>query len=463
MVGKKGSIPVGRLKSLVCSLLVLLACQAPVFAQESSEVVNAGGERQTGLAVNRPIADKWALIVGIGNFADSKIPKLKYATKDARDFYNYLVKDAHFKPDHVRVLLDETATQRRIVSELGSRGLPRLVRPDDLVVIFFSTHGSPSQMDNQGSNFLVAYDSDPDDLYATGVEMQKILNQIKERIGSDRVLLVMDACHSGSISKNAKGLKRSANFDAKALAEGSGQLVICSSLPDEQSWESKRYENGVFTKNLIDGLRSNPSATISSVFEKMSDLVAAEVKEDYPGAKQTPALHSKWTGNDLVISALPSSPRIIPETVVLDLEPDSSALVGRPPVFVAKPKKGGTPLSKPSADDAQKSALVITKDYFGKEEDPRKAYQEACAQQAAHFNEPEYYYRKARVLIQLGNYSKADQELKGLLVDNPNSSAYHLAKAYCNHKLGNKFAAQDEIGMAKFHDPSLPREIVFGD
>ncbi len=105
MVGKKGSIPVGRLKSVVCSMLVLLACQAPVFAQESSEVVNAGGERQTGLAVNRPIADKWALIVGIGNFADSKIPKLKYATKDARDFYNYLVKDAHFNPDYVRVLL----------------------------------------------------------------------------------------------------------------------------------------------------------------------------------------------------------------------------------------------------------------------------------------------------------------------------------------------------------------------
>ncbi|NJL72095.1 MAG: caspase family protein [Candidatus Competibacteraceae bacterium] len=124
MVGKRGSIPVRLLKFAVCSLLTLAISQGRVTAQESSEVVNAGGERQAGLAVNRPIADKWALIVGIGNFADSKIPKLKYATKDARDFYNYLVKDAHFKPDHVRVLLDETATQRRIVSELGSRGLP---------------------------------------------------------------------------------------------------------------------------------------------------------------------------------------------------------------------------------------------------------------------------------------------------------------------------------------------------
>jgi hypothetical protein len=36
---------------------------------------------------------------------------------------------------------------------------------------------------------------------------------------------------------------------------------------------------------------------------------------------------------------------------------------------------------------------------------------EACSQQAAHFNEPAYYYRKAVILIQIEFY-KAEQELK---------------------------------------------------
>jgi uncharacterized caspase-like protein len=185
------------------------------------------------------------------------------------------------------------------MSEVGSRFLARLAKPDDLIVIFFSTHGSPSQMDIRGRNYLVAYDSDPEDLYASGIEMQKILESIQGRVLTDRVLLVLDACHSGSIDPNAKGIVRSANFDAAELAEGSGQLVICSSKPDEQSWESKRYENGVFTRNLLAALRSTPNANLSEAFSKMQTLVQDEVREDHPGARQTPVINSKWSGNQL--------------------------------------------------------------------------------------------------------------------------------------------------------------------
>lgn len=423
---------------------------------------------------NRPIGDKWALIVGISEFASNKVPQLKYSAKDARDFYNYLIKEAHFAPDHVRILLNEKATQRRILSELGSKGLPRLVREDDLLVLFFSTHGSPSQMDTSGSNFLLAYDTDPDDLYPSGVEMQDVFHMLSKRLHTDRVLMVLDACHSGSLDPNAKGLTRSSNFDTEQIALGSGQMVICSSEQDEQSWESKRYKNGVFTKNLLDVLRGNPNGTITSNFEKMKSTVSNEVQEDYPGASQKPVLRSKWSGNDIVLATLPSAPRIIPQTVMVDLEPDSSndvrASIGggntgsgatNNPVKLPPQTVIGS-IQSPTKND-QRSVLKLTTTFFSNEINPKTAYTEACRQQAAHFNEPEYYYRKARILMQLGNFSKADQELKGLLVDAPNNSMYHLARAYCYHRLGNKFGAEDELSMAKFHDPSLPRDIQFGD
>ncbi|MBX9694937.1 MAG: caspase family protein, partial [Cyanobacteria bacterium] len=211
------------------------------FAQASAGAGTAGATQ----AVNRPVRDKWALIVGISDYQNKDIPRLKYASKDARDFRDYLVNEANFAPDHVRLLLNEQATQRRVLSELGTKFLARVAKPDDMVVLFFSSHGSPAQADIRGQNFIVASDTDPEDLYTTGIEMDKVVDSIKSRILSDRVLLVLDACHSGAVRTNSKGLYYKGNFDAEQLAQGTGQLVICSSEPNQQSWESKRYENGI--------------------------------------------------------------------------------------------------------------------------------------------------------------------------------------------------------------------------
>lgn len=452
---------------LLC-LILWLSC-GEVGAQPGKDA--SGAVSTTDQAkVNDRVRDKWALVVGIGTFADPKIPHLKFATKDARDFYNYLVHDANFAPDHVRLLLDEKATRRRIMSELGSTFLARLAQSDDLILLFFSTHGSPAQLDIRGMNYVVAYDSDPKDLFATGIEMQKIIESIQNRVLSNRVLLVLDACHSGGVDPNAKGMMRVGNFDAQSLAEGSGQMVICSSQPDEQSWESKRYQNGVFTKRLLDGLRSaGPSAPLPKAFDQAQRLVETEVKEDYPGARQTPALHSKWSGNDLIIAVKPNDPETIPPTVLSDLEADSS---GATPVIQIQTQ---TPDQDRVATVATVSGLntgsvlrgkvplKLTRSYFSNEADPRAAYQSMCQAQDVNFNNPDFYYRKAKILIQMGNWGKAMQELKGVIVDDPNNSDYYLARALCFHKLGMEALAQADLRSAQFKNPTLPETIEFGE
>jgi hypothetical protein len=452
----------------------------------SNQVVNQAAVADS---VNKPVRDKWALIVGIGEFNSDKIPKLKYATKDARDFYTYLTKEAHFAPDHVRILLDGKATQRRIMSELGSKFLARLARPDDMIVLFFSTHGSPSQMDIRGRNYIVAADSDPEDLFATGIEMQKVLESIQSRVLSDRVLLVMDACHSGSVSGEGKGIARTGNFDAEVLAAGSGQMVICSSKPDEQSWESKRYQNGVFTKNLLDGLRSGGSSTsIAKAFETAQSAIQNEVKEDHPGARQTPVLHSKWSGNELLLAIKPAAPERIPPTVFEDLDLDSTDVA----TGVAPAKQASKPVSNPesssedfapatsgsrantgsyaprysaegaASEDSDKK-LVLTRAYFSNDPTPEKSYQYACEASGANFNNTDLYYRKAALLIQMGKYGKAMQQLTGVLVDDPNNEHYRLARAFCFAKQGMRALAAEDIRTAQFKNPKLPTKIEFGD
>ncbi len=277
---------------------------------ESEEVSPRADEKGSPTTKANPIEDKWAFVVGVSKFARPGID-LKYSAKDARDLASYLVKEANFAPDHVKLLVDEQATKERVLAELGDKWLPRLAHPNDLVLIFISTHGSPSQADLEGLNYLVMHNTDPGSLYATGLPLSDLAAAVKHRVHSNRVVLIIDACHSGA-ADTAKGLGRVGNVDSASLAQGTGQLIICSSQPNQVSWESKRYPNGVFTHQLIEALRGQSGKiTLSQAFEKLKDSVQTEVLQDR-SELQTAVLKSKWSGNDLIISAPPAKPRPVP-------------------------------------------------------------------------------------------------------------------------------------------------------
>ncbi|QQR56943.1 MAG: caspase family protein [Candidatus Melainabacteria bacterium] len=450
--------------TLLLSICVTVgnACTSRVFAQ---------GQDQD---LNKPVRDKWALIVGISKFKNSNVPSLKFASKDALDFYNYLIKEGNFKPDHVRVLLDEQATRQRIMSELGNKFLHPLAKKDDLVVLYFSTHGSPAQLDGEGKNFLVAYDSEPDELWASGIEMQQILENVNSRIHADRALLVLDACHSGNINpntKDGKGLYRAANIDPNAMTLGTGKMVLCSSSPEEASWESKRYQNGVFTRNLLEGLRAKGANTpMSDAFDVMCSNISNEVQEDRPGVRQTPALNSKWQGNGMILAVRPAAPQLIPQTVSDLLPPDSIAIMRGGKSGVGGQNNNvafATRLSNAPSDQktnlASPQKLVLTWKYFSNVENPDKAYTSACEAGDANFNNVEFLFNKAKINIQRQKWSAAEQQLKNALIDDPNRWDFYLARAYCYYKMKRNALAMSDLENAKFKNPTLPRDIEFGD
>jgi hypothetical protein len=283
--------------------LSLAFLAAPSLAAQAGKVAAVPAQ-----AASRPIQDKWALVVGISRFQHPGID-LKYPAKDAKDFYQYLIGDGQFAPDHVILLTDERATRSNILSLIGDKWLPRLANPDDLVVIFVSTHGSPADADVGGVNYLIAHDTNPDSLYATGIPIQDLMRTIKKRVHSDRVVLIMDACHSGAGTADAKGLFRSGNVDASHVVAGTGQLVIASSRPDQLSWEAKKYPNSVFTKNLIDCLRKDGGSTkLGTAFKVLQERVQQEVLFER-GQLQTPEMKSQWRGDDLMLATKPAQPR----------------------------------------------------------------------------------------------------------------------------------------------------------
>lgn len=277
------------------------------------------------LPKDRPVSDKWALIVGISKFQQRTLPELRYAAKDAKDFRDFLVTKGNFAPDHVRLLLNEKATRKQILSSFD-KFLGRVARKDDLVVVYFSTHGSPETADSRGRSYLISHDADKEDLFASAIPMSDIMELVRERITSDRVLLVMDTCFSGAtVAPGSKSVDEVGNLDAAKIAQGSGQLVICSSSPKERSWESRRYTNGIFTKKLIDALRANgPKTKLHNAFNAVVDEVENEVREDQ-GIRQHPVLAAAgWKGEDLMLAAPAATPRPLPEVVQQLLDPDSS-------------------------------------------------------------------------------------------------------------------------------------------
>ncbi len=248
----------------------------------------------------KPVGEKWALVVGVSNFEDKSI-NLRYAAKDATDFANFLTSKGNFKADHVKLLVDENATRQNIIDSL-MKWLNKASK-NDLVLLYVSSHGSPASKDNDNKNFLVAHDTNKENLLATGIPMQWLSQIISKSVVSDRVVMVLDVCHSGAAREGQKTLFREPGINMRTVTFGAGQSILCSSQADQVSWESKKYPNSVFTKKLIEGLVSQgDKTTLTQAYDYVKDKVESEVMSDR-GERQTPILDTTlWDGDDAIIA-----------------------------------------------------------------------------------------------------------------------------------------------------------------
>ncbi|MBS1990983.1 MAG: tetratricopeptide repeat protein [Cyanobacteria bacterium SZAS LIN-3] len=289
----------------------------------------------------RPVRDKWALVVGISNFKDSAI-NLRYAAKDATDFRNYLVNEAHFQPDHVCLLTDARATRENIVSNLGEKWLRKLAKKDDLVCIYISSHGSAAKPEAGATNFVVPYEGNMENLVFSGIPMQWLTAGLKDLVHCDRMVVLLDVCHGGAatgaraVEKGAgdgstdsaavggKGVGRETGVDPSLITVGDGQVVLASSSASQVSWESQNYQNGVFTRRLIEGLKQRgDKTTIDEAFVYMKERVEEEVLRDRAQV-QTPVMEKNWQGADLLLAAPPVAPGPGPGSPAKNLPPGKS-------------------------------------------------------------------------------------------------------------------------------------------
>jgi uncharacterized caspase-like protein len=232
---------------------------------------------------------RWAVIIGISSYQDSRIPKLRYASADARAFYQWIVsKEGTYSPSQVKVLVNKYATGINIKDALFN-WLGQALE-EDVVTIYFAGHGSPQSPDYPDNLFLLPYDTDFSNIASTGFPMWDIETALRRFIKSRRVIVIADACHSGGVGQSFDVARRSnrgvkVNRISTKLNDlskiGKGICVISAAGDRQFSQESRKWGggHGVFTYYLLEGLNGkadynrNNSVSLGEIIPYLSEHV----------------------------------------------------------------------------------------------------------------------------------------------------------------------------------------------
>jgi len=276
-----------------------------------------------------PVRNKWALVVGISQFSDTRL-SLHYTTKDAKDFAAALTdpKVGRFPASNVHMLGESEVPTRRFKEELN--WLARSAQEDDLVVIFVATHGTSRKDDTAEVNYIVTSDTDlssQDSLFGSALAMVELSDIVRTRIKARRTVILLDTCHSaGAMAATKERATGLADFAPSGtvldrIRQGVGRAILTSSQEEQFSFEGAPYQNGYFTHFLLEALRQNNGMnTIQQNYDYVKDqlpkAVAARVqasrgvrlKDDTPAepsqaATQVPVLSSSELGGDIVLGA----------------------------------------------------------------------------------------------------------------------------------------------------------------
>ncbi len=181
----------------------------------------------------------YVLAAGIDGYKDQNL-KLSCAVRDATELEKTFRDRSKALFDvQAKVLRDREATQAGLLA--GLAWLKTNMKPHDLAVIFYAGHG---EKDARGSFYLLPQDVDMSRLETTGISGEVLRENLAALPG--KVLLLLDACHSGAIGRVINDLARD------LAGDDSGVVVMCAALGNEKAGEAEGH--GYFCKALIEAL-----------------------------------------------------------------------------------------------------------------------------------------------------------------------------------------------------------------
>lgn len=201
----------------------------------------------------------WALIVGIDNYKNAS--PLSYAVSDASEIREVLVNELGFPSSNITYLVDGDATKENILKSF-MRFARNDIEVDDRIFVFFAGHGQTKTGIRGEVGYLVAYDSDSDDL-STYIRWDD-LTRNSELVHAKHIFFVMDACYGGLALTRTLG-PGSTRF-LKDMMLRYARQVLTAGKADEVVADSggPLPNHSIFTGHLIEGMQGK-AATADGV------------------------------------------------------------------------------------------------------------------------------------------------------------------------------------------------------
>lgn len=251
------------------------------------------------------VGQKWALVVGISLFQqESGAASLACPANDAKEL-SALLRDpalGRFPDKQVFELVNEEATTAKIKARLNT--IATKAKPEDVVFIYLSTHGSSRSDDIRQVSYLYTYDTNvtsKDDIFGSALAMVEVSNIVSTRCLAQRTVLVFDTCHSGA-GATAEALSMK---EVDRLREGAGRYVLSSCQSNQVSYENAKH--GYFTSSMIDQLKQRHGCIrLSDLFAAVKQDVSSRVARELKKA-QDPLMFRSEHASEIILGSAPDS------------------------------------------------------------------------------------------------------------------------------------------------------------
>jgi uncharacterized caspase-like protein len=228
----------------------------------------------------------WAITIGINGYRN--LQRLNFAKRDAesmRDFFQQELNIQtiyHFSDDSLPIKqdhgpdLDSQPTYATLLRFLRVRFEEPFLKEGDNLWFFFGGHGKREA----DKDYLMPIDADPGDVERTGIPLQYVSERLR-RSGADNIVLLIDACRSGSGQRDGIGFGQE---------KQQGVITLFSCSPQESSYEIEELQKGAFTHALLEGLHiegEGNCATVERLYARLRQRVP-QLTQQYKGVQQTP-------------------------------------------------------------------------------------------------------------------------------------------------------------------------------
>ena len=220
-------------------------CTIMMYAQNScgnSEPVSLRLIRETS---QFELPKLFVVAIGVGDYNDPKLPKLKFTCKDAQDFAKVVAtkKGLPYEDVQVKLLCDSEATRADIFEAM--EWLKQESSPNDVCIFFYAGHGLRDEKDRF---FFIPYGCNSDKLYDC-FSATDFRNEAEDING--KLIAFVDACYSGALFEGTRSAATS-HFVEQLKRAKNGMLLYASSSSDTKSREDESWGNGAFTKALVE-------------------------------------------------------------------------------------------------------------------------------------------------------------------------------------------------------------------